>query len=190
MIDHSVYVRISPLDVSNRWSAKDPRLDKPSKISSHARRHHARPAQICDTCKAAPGGLLCRHLTGATEVTRRGPSCCWRVENCRVIYQVLDDLGMQPRLHYTRRSQSPPYCSNTRGLRRLPQPNPAQPHWCKLLRLNALCDPAQQLCPDAHRKSLIKSDELFLFDFRRERLFRCRTRNPKKKIRSDQIFQT
>jgi hypothetical protein len=50
------------------------------------------------------------------------------LKKCRVIYQVLDDLGTQPRLHYTRRSQSPPYSVDISGFERVSQPNPAQPH--------------------------------------------------------------
>ena len=52
-----VYVRISLLKVSSRWPASNPLLDEPSRVSLYAGRRGAELAQICDTVKAAPGGL-------------------------------------------------------------------------------------------------------------------------------------
>src|SRR5438094_9628233 len=42
------------------------------------------------------------------KVTQRGPSCCWQLDFSRVFYQEPEDLGTRPRLHLSRRSQSPP----------------------------------------------------------------------------------
>src|SRR5438105_4749740 len=57
-IDHSVYVRIPPIEVSSRWPVDSPLLDKSSKVSPPARRRSSRLSRIFDTLKAASGGLL------------------------------------------------------------------------------------------------------------------------------------
>src|SRR3954464_6506720 len=57
-IDHSVYVRIPPIEVSSRWPVDSPLLDKSSKLSPTAGRRSSRLSRICDTLKAASGGLL------------------------------------------------------------------------------------------------------------------------------------
>jgi len=57
-IDHSVYVRIPPIEVSSRWPVDSPLLDKSPKFSPTAGRRSSRLSRICDTLKAASGGLL------------------------------------------------------------------------------------------------------------------------------------
>ena len=56
-INQRVYVRSSLLKVSSRWPVSNPLLDEPSRISLYAGRRGVTLAQICDTVKAAPGGL-------------------------------------------------------------------------------------------------------------------------------------
>src|SRR5689334_18602620 len=57
-IDHSVYVRIPPIEVSSRWPVDSPLLDKSSKVSPTDGRRISRLSRIFDTLKAASGGLL------------------------------------------------------------------------------------------------------------------------------------
>src|SRR5689334_12518062 len=57
-IDHSVYVRIPPIEVSSRWPVDGPLLDKSSRVSPTDGRRISRLSRICDTLKAASGGLL------------------------------------------------------------------------------------------------------------------------------------
>src|SRR5256714_13361656 len=57
-IDHSVYVRIPPIEVSSRWPVDSPLLDKSFLISPTAGRRSSRLSRIFDTLKAASGGLL------------------------------------------------------------------------------------------------------------------------------------
>ena len=57
-IDHSVYVRIPPIEVSSRWPVDSPLLDKSSKVSPTDGRRTSRLSRIFDTLKAASGGLL------------------------------------------------------------------------------------------------------------------------------------
>src|SRR5437660_719037 len=57
-IDHSVYVRIPPIDVSSRWPVDSPLLDKSSRVSPIAGRRSSRLSRIFDTLKAASGELL------------------------------------------------------------------------------------------------------------------------------------
>jgi hypothetical protein len=51
------YVRSSPVEVSSRWSASNPRLDESSRVSLAAGRRDGELAQISDTVVSAPGGL-------------------------------------------------------------------------------------------------------------------------------------
>lgn len=57
-IDHSVYVRVPLIEVSSRWPMDSPLLDKSSKFSPTTGRRSSRLSRICDTLKAASGGLL------------------------------------------------------------------------------------------------------------------------------------
>src|SRR2546423_5286602 len=57
-IDHSVYVRVPLIEASSRWPMDSPLLDKSSKFSPTAGRRDSRLSRICDTLKAASGGLL------------------------------------------------------------------------------------------------------------------------------------
>src|SRR5438105_8642428 len=57
-IDHSVYVRIPPIEVSSRWPVDSPLLDKSSLLSPTTGRRSSRLSRIFDTLKAASGGLL------------------------------------------------------------------------------------------------------------------------------------
>ena|ERR1700682_3438526 len=57
-IDHSVYVRIPPIEVSSRWPVDSPLLDKSFLISPAAGRRNDWLSRICDTLKAASGELL------------------------------------------------------------------------------------------------------------------------------------
>src|SRR5437016_3541575 len=57
-IDHSVYVRIPPIEVSSRWPVDSPLLDKSFLISPTAGRRSSRLSRFFDTLKAASGGLL------------------------------------------------------------------------------------------------------------------------------------
>jgi hypothetical protein len=57
-IDHSVYVRIPLIEVSSRWPMESPLLDKSPKLSPVTGRRSNRLSRICDTLKAASGGLL------------------------------------------------------------------------------------------------------------------------------------
>src|SRR5438552_18267603 len=57
-IDHSVYVRIPPIEVSSRWPVDSPLLDKSSRVSPTTGRRSSRLSRIFDTLKAASGGLL------------------------------------------------------------------------------------------------------------------------------------
>src|SRR5881394_3949613 len=56
-IDHSVYVRVPPIEVSSRWPVDSPLLDKSSKASPTTGRRSGRLSRIFDTLKAASGGL-------------------------------------------------------------------------------------------------------------------------------------
>ena len=56
-INQRVYVRSSLLKVSSRWPVSNLLLDEPSRDSPGVGRRDAQLAQICDTVKAAPGGL-------------------------------------------------------------------------------------------------------------------------------------
>src|SRR5450759_1774582 len=56
-IDHSVYVRIPPIEVSRRWPVDSPLLDKSFLISPTTGRRDSRLSRIFDTLKAASGGL-------------------------------------------------------------------------------------------------------------------------------------
>jgi len=66
-INHSVYVRSPPIDVSSGWLVNDPPLDELSRVSSRAGKRDARLARIFDTCEAAPGGLPRRHSQGCNR---------------------------------------------------------------------------------------------------------------------------
>ena len=57
-IDHSVYVRIPPIEVSSRWPVDSPLLDKSSRVSPTIGRRDSRLSRIFDTLKAASGELL------------------------------------------------------------------------------------------------------------------------------------
>ena len=57
-IDHSVYVRVPPIEVSSRWPVDSPLLDKSSKLSPTTGRRSSRLSRIFDTLKAASGELL------------------------------------------------------------------------------------------------------------------------------------
>src|SRR2546421_3763964 len=57
-IDHSVYVRVPPIEVSSRWPVDSPLLDKSSKLSPTTGRRSSRLSRVFDTLKAASGGLL------------------------------------------------------------------------------------------------------------------------------------
>ena len=106
-IHYSVYVRSPPFDVSVSWPM-DLRLpDEPPRSRPLAVGAPSRLSQICDTCKNALGGLPCRH-SAQLRVTQREPSCCWQLEISRVFYQEPEYLGTRPRLHLSRRNQSPP----------------------------------------------------------------------------------
>ena len=56
-IDHSVYVRIPPIEVSSRWPVDSPRLNKSPKLSPVAGRRDDGLSRFCDTRQAASGGL-------------------------------------------------------------------------------------------------------------------------------------
>ena len=56
-IHQRVYVRSLLLEVSSRWRASNPRLNKSSKVLPAAGRRGRRLAQIFDTAVTAPGGL-------------------------------------------------------------------------------------------------------------------------------------
>jgi hypothetical protein len=56
-IHHSVYVRSPPVEVSRRWPAGNPLLDKLSKLSPCAGERTAGLSRVCDTHEAASGGL-------------------------------------------------------------------------------------------------------------------------------------
>ena len=79
-IDHSVYVRIPPIEVSSRWPVDSPLLDKSFLISPATGRRSSRLSRICDTLKAASGGLLQEQVQQLRRVTQPGPSCCWRLK--------------------------------------------------------------------------------------------------------------
>jgi hypothetical protein len=61
-IHHDVYVRSPPVKVSDRWPVDSPLSDKSTEDSLPARRHRRQLARICDTCRAASGGLPGRQV--------------------------------------------------------------------------------------------------------------------------------
>ncbi len=66
-INHSVYVRSPPIDVSSGWLVNDPPLDELSRALPRAGKRDAQLARIFDTCEAAPGGLPRRHSQGCNR---------------------------------------------------------------------------------------------------------------------------
>src|SRR3954469_10221555 len=106
-------MRIPPLDVPRRWSARNPLLSKPSK--SHPAREGTTRDQPRFAIPTEPprAGFPMGTSQAKPKLRGEGQVVVGSCSNCRVIYQVLDDLGMQPRLHHTRRSQSPPYVMQT-----------------------------------------------------------------------------
>src|SRR5205823_546358 len=57
-IDHSVYVRSPPIEVSGRWPVGGPLPEKPSRASPRAGRRNVGLSRICDTRQTASGELL------------------------------------------------------------------------------------------------------------------------------------
>ncbi len=106
-IHQRFYVRSPPIEVSSRWPVDGPLLDESSRVSPAVGRRGCGLARICDTYRAASGGLPDRQ-GGNPKVTQPEPSWSWQLKNSRVFYQEPEDLGTLRQLHDTRRSWSPP----------------------------------------------------------------------------------
>ncbi len=95
-IFHSVYARIPPIDVSERWPAGRPRTDESTQISSFGGERTVGPAQICDTHMSPRAGYLMGTAGVRLSLTQRERSCCSQLYVSRVFYQGPEDLGAQP----------------------------------------------------------------------------------------------
>ena len=107
-IDHSVYVRSPPVEVSSRWPVGSPLLDELSKRSPRCGERTAGLSRICDTHNAASGGLHHGQVQQLLRVTQPVPGYRWQLKIFPEVLPGSEDLGTRPQLHQPRRSQSPP----------------------------------------------------------------------------------
>ena len=98
-IDHSVYVRIPPIEVSSRWPVDSPLLDKSPKVSPTAGRRTSRLSRIFDTLKDASGGLQSGQVQQLRRVTQPGPSFGWQLKKSPEVLPGPEYLGTRPQLH-------------------------------------------------------------------------------------------